>query len=136
MIALDIVLRGLGVSEAAKTDELDAGKCEGGGDEDGADALESVCIHSRVVPIHCTDVLAIRSARGTATTVKGDGDKYEHGDDEESETQRPEFLPCASKCPKNVDRGDRELQHRRSEIDSQDDSKVEKTHVEDGNPRS
>ena len=91
------------------------GKCESGDDEDGADALESVCIHSKVVPIFCTDVQAIRSARGTATAVKDDGDEYEHGDDEEFETQRPEFLPCVSKCPENVDREDRELQHSRSE---------------------
>ena len=73
----------VGSFRGGKTDELGAGKCESGGDEDGADALESVCKCARVVPILSADVLVIRPARGTATTVKDDGDEYEHNDDEE-----------------------------------------------------
>ena len=86
------------------------------------------------MPILSADVLAIRSARGTATTVKDDGDEYEHDDDEKFETRRPEFLLCVSKCPENVDRDDRELQHRCSEIVRV--IRRLKTHVEDGDPCS
>ena len=99
----------IGGLRGGKTDELGAGKGKGSGDEDGADALESVCKCAGVVPILCANVLAIRPARGTTTAVKDDGDEYEHHDDEEFEARRPEFLLCVPKCPENVDRDDREL---------------------------
>ena len=76
----------VGSLRGGKTDELGTGKCESSGDEDGADALESICKCAGVVPVLSADVLAIRSARGTATAVKDDGDEYEHDDDEEFET--------------------------------------------------
>ena len=75
----------IGSLRGSKTDELSASKGKGGGHEDSANTLESVRKRAGVVPILCANVLAIRSARGTATAVKDDRDEYEHDDDEEFE---------------------------------------------------
>lgn len=75
----------IGSLRGGKTDELGARKGEGGSDEDSANAFKAVGKCSWVVPILGTDILAICPARGAPTAIEDDGDKYEHGDDEQFE---------------------------------------------------
>ncbi len=101
----------VGSIRGGKTDELGTGKCESGSDEDG-NALESVCKRARVVPVLCADVLAIRSLAGPPPQSMMSEMNMDMTTTKSLRTRRPEFLLYVSKCPKNVDRDDRELQCR------------------------
>lgn len=85
--------RGALLKEARHTtDKFSASEGEGGGDEDGADALEAVREGPGVIEETGAVVLGVAAGLWTAAKDEDKGGDEEHGDDEELPAGRPELL--------------------------------------------
>jgi hypothetical protein len=94
---------GLGGS---KTDELSASEGEGGSDEDGAEAGETVLEGTRSVPVASTPVLVEPATARTATANQDDSDEHEDKSSGELEARTPELLLGVTESSEDVDNND------------------------------
>ena len=84
-------LRGVGGFGGGQADEFGASKCKGGGDEDGAEAFETVAKGAGVAPGAAANVFAIGAATAVdddaENDVADDGGDFDDGEDEFSLTE-------------------------------------------------
>ena len=101
-------LEGVASLSGGKTDKLSTGEREGGSDEAGAEATETVGKSTRLVPVTRTPVLVVAGAGGATTEDKDEADDDEDNSRSQLEDRRVELLLSISECTEDVDDDDGE----------------------------
>jgi hypothetical protein len=105
-------LEGVGSLSGRQTDKLSTGEREGGGDEDGAEALEAILEGARVIPQTGSPVFVVQAVGGASTEHKNQGGDHENNRGHELEAGGPELFLSVTQRTEYVDDDDEDPEYR------------------------